>query len=831
MDSNVQAQCLDLIRGIKSVNEKQNELLEKLVTLMADSTVRQPNGKEKRSGRNNSPLNASAQDIKVQVDEAIVSYEGTADNLGTAAQQDENLMNIVHFAPDSYKKRLQLFSIGNSDPRIRSQSHLAQYYNVDAAVNATSSWKYWYPSDWRTKYGENNMISPVPGFMPWWHLVRGQDKNWYHIDDIEYEYPIRHVDDSSTTNWECLDIPYSHLPAIEQLDNATQETSIKNMAETGLTKRQRQDIQQSLGDIFAVPQDGRLPLAFHTGELRQLNQYCSVGDDSGRMLFDYLASAHKLLNKLYRFTIIDITAPGGSVNAVYDGHRSFDSSQTNQPSSHVEIPAYWAMVHPALQRESDGFVAYPSVVKNPTREDFNHSGQWCRVIQLSGLAEIAAGLAEDPSPSLEAKSVWRLLFNDHRLNPDMRLAFHNIMKQHLFCQSATKALRSSVKAPWREFHMSWYQLCAKPDDATIAESTWKFGRLYGSGRHFIRQQAFTIGCSYQDSVSSHGRSTGESFWTILIMKPPWGKADPVYPPKASLRNALPRGNVQYCSEDVMLDAIRRNVRRAAEDWSSVQVALSPIIDHGPLFLDPNQHDNLLFDDDTFSRSRRYFWVVSCLESFQAVIDDAIEEWEKFCAEWPDMMMGIDPAEESSTTETSQDMTRRVLDEIETQVDRLRDISARFESSRDKTKVLREGLFSASGVIESRVSTRLGENVKLLTYVSIFYLPLSFCVALWSTNEDYARPMLVLTAVLVAAATFIIVANLRNMASVCSVAYRGVKRRIVRRMHASENDEWMKRATAFEGYRPERLEIEPSEWYILYFVIYSMVSRVGSWFRR
>ena len=36
------------------------------------------------------------------------------------------------------------------------------------------------------------------------------------------------------------------------------------------------------------------------------------------------------------------------------------------------------------------------------------------------------------------------------------------------------------------------------------------------------------------------------------------------------------------------------------------------------------------------------------------------------------------------------------------------------------------LFSASAVIESRASTRLGENVKLLTYVSIFYLPLAFC---------------------------------------------------------------------------------------------------------
>jgi hypothetical protein len=142
MDSNVQAQCLDLIRGIKSVNEKQNELLEKLVTLMADSTVKQPYGEKKRFGRNGTPLNASAQDTKVQVDEAIVSYEGTDDNLGTAAQQDEHLMNIVHFAPDSFKTRLQLFSIGNSDPRIRSQSHLVQYYNVDAVVNATPAWKY-----------------------------------------------------------------------------------------------------------------------------------------------------------------------------------------------------------------------------------------------------------------------------------------------------------------------------------------------------------------------------------------------------------------------------------------------------------------------------------------------------------------------------------------------------------------------------------------------------------------------------------------------------------------------------------------------------------------
>lgn len=40
--------------------------------------------------------------------------------------------------------------------------------------------------------------------------------------------------------------------------------------------------------------------------------------------------------------------------------------------------------------------------------------------------------------------------------------------------------------------------------------------------------------------------------------------------------------------------------------------------------------------------------------------------------------------------------------------------------------LYQKLFNASAVVESRLSTRLGQNVKLLTYVSIFYLPLAFC---------------------------------------------------------------------------------------------------------
>ena len=36
------------------------------------------------------------------------------------------------------------------------------------------------------------------------------------------------------------------------------------------------------------------------------------------------------------------------------------------------------------------------------------------------------------------------------------------------------------------------------------------------------------------------------------------------------------------------------------------------------------------------------------------------------------------------------------------------------------------LFSASALVETRAAAQLSENVRLLAYVSIFYLPLAFC---------------------------------------------------------------------------------------------------------
>ena len=46
---------------------------------------------------------------------------------------------------------------------------------------------------------------------------------------------------------------------------------------------------------------------------------------------------------------------------------------------------------------------------------------------------------------------------------------------------------------------------------------------------------------------------------------------------------------------------------------------------------PTDHDNLFFDDETFSRSRRYFWAIDCLSEFDVSISDNINQWNQYKA--------------------------------------------------------------------------------------------------------------------------------------------------------------------------------------------------------
>ncbi|KAJ4263464.1 hypothetical protein NW762_006283 [Fusarium torreyae] len=841
IDPDIQAQCLDLLRGIKSADEKQNDLLGRLVSLMAGPTVEPEPVKKVKETSSNSMCNSNVAAQKSEAksnDEESDSDSNIEASAITVAKQDPCLARIRQFMPDSYTKRLCLFSIPDDalpiptidttstgslldvgGENVPLQSNFSPRIPEDRKSIAclVDSWKYWYPTNRDTKTQTSTGISPVPDFMPWWQFTRGPGQSWYHIDDRSHEHPIPWRETSQGSNLNDVDsytdvakygvshrigrssfrlsgtthyvveVPYSFLPGVRFIFRELfrrEDRYIKDhdLPKSGLNKSERENIRQSLGDLYARAAD----------------------DDTDQCLKTCLEHTQSLLNELFQFVIVDIAARGGTQNAVYKRCRGALSLQS-------EGPTYWTMVQPALQKEGFGLVAQPSFISCRRFDPLYEEGRWCRVIKLDGLAIAVAGKIQGDITNANAKDVWGLLFNTNS-NPTSK-ALLEIMDRHLFCRPSARGLRTLNNEVFKGFHLSWNQLRPKAFNETEPKSTWGSGRLYGSRDRFIEQRAFTIAYFASHSVEKTNlvgtEDTPKCFWTLLVLDWPFSSS--------RYHQFQPIEGLEYRAEDFMFATIRDSLTKAAKAWDGVRAALGSIIDPEPQFLDPEEHGNPLFDDDTFSRSREYFLIVSCLESFQAHINDTIEEWESFHKDWPDMRMSIN-LHTFKHDQSPEELKEEVLENINAQVDRLKDISASFKSSSERTKALREGLFSVSGVIEIRVSTRLGENIKLLTYVSIFYPPLSFCVALWSTNENYGRPMLVVTSVLVAAATFIVVANLRNMTSICSKAYHGVKKPIVRRMHDSHDDDWMQKGKGFDSYRPLRQEVVPSEWYIPYFLL-------------
>jgi hypothetical protein len=144
-------------------------------------------------------------------------------------------------------------------------------------------------------------------------------------------------------------------------------------------------------------------------------------------------------------------------------------------------------------------------------------------------------------------------------------------------------------------------------------------------------------------------------------------------------------------------------------------------------------DKLLFEDDEFTYSRRYFWAFQTLgimsNSIKSIVDayeDTFtdEVWEgKHKSLWP----MID--EDSPRNIYARKRMAHLKKEFEKQIKALEKIWDENDDRRKEIRTLRDQLFSGTSVLESRKSVVLsevtilqGHNIKLLTLVSVrFYL--------------------------------------------------------------------------------------------------------------
>lgn len=99
---------------------------------------------------------------------------------------------------------------------------------------------------------------------------------------------------------------------------------------------------------------------------------------------------------------------------------------------------------------------------------------------------------------------------------------------------------------------------------------------------------------------------------IIMRSPPSGVA---------IETPLPRFDAQICVLEHDTLALKRIVKATA----NIVDYIDEILDiKGDILLDPRKHDELLFDDDSFSRSRKYWWASNLLVRLRQNIEDSLK---------------------------------------------------------------------------------------------------------------------------------------------------------------------------------------------------------------
>jgi hypothetical protein len=156
-------------------------------------------------------------------------------------------------------------------------------------------------------------------------------------------------------------------------------------------------------------------------------------------------------------------------------------------------------------------------------------------------------------------------------------------------------------------------------------------------------------------------------------------------------------------------------------WQSAIEAVESEIKSSAQIVFLEDRSDLMADDPQFSLSKTYFWALQAYKLFEQTLLETIMTWKKFKQDSLPRLQ--DPRV------TSEDWSIHIQD-IDDAVEQLESKVARVRKRIDEVEGLRTGLISASALFDSRTAVRQGENIRLLTYITILFLPLSFATSIF-----------------------------------------------------------------------------------------------------
>ncbi|KAH8886482.1 hypothetical protein GQ53DRAFT_657891 [Thozetella sp. PMI_491] len=195
----------------------------------------------------------------------------------------------------------------------------------------------------------------------------------------------------------------------------------------------------------------------------------------------------------------------------------------------------------------------------------------------------------------------------------------------------------------------------------------------------------------------------------------------------------------YDGPYAFLDSLAIEYRDAVKRYMQLNDLITKLITPPSDFMfDVKTRDKLLFEDKYFTYSRRYFWAYTTL----GVLNDGIMSMRSAYSTnftndfWTGGHQSLWPHPQPESVAGRAYMVRMqsLRHEIERAVRDLLAVYNKNDQTRKEIRSLREQLFSGSSVKESRRAIEQGDNIKVLTGVSMVFLPLTFVTSVFGITE-------------------------------------------------------------------------------------------------
>lgn len=460
-------------------------------------------------------------------------------------------------------------------------------------------------------------------------------------------------------------------------------------------------ISNHIGDLCAAPPDARVALSFERSKIRLM------GEEARAKFFGDLCEVLKsLLESGGAFYIMDLDLSLGRQIYEYPANTSLGTSDSVKPCFRGALPA--------LQAESRGFTVPPTRIprlylphggpqKRLTCDEkpdktpaVDHGGPhapgagttyprpWCRIICMENLANLWFEDADVQDVQQKLKCLVDL--DEHGADHCRSSLISSMIEAHVLCQPYRLVCDSSSTF-WRAFHVIWPKLGPANLQKSVWNPTWwSSGEFYLDPKYVMMEQAFTVGhLPHGDPDTHRGLVPAESplesykYWTIVILSP---------------------SNLQQWKEIelqnrtlAIVEIIACVLAQAADSWDQLSEHFNRRLERQMPIYEPGSHDSLLVDDTTYSRSRKYYWAINALSTFQDHIEDTIEEWNKFWRPRQEIMYKLWKEEHgcSKSCEPCCPEFRRVMNKVDCQLRRLQDQGDRYGLMRQNTLDLREGV--------------------------------------------------------------------------------------------------------------------------------------------